>query len=188
MTMKKILALLMVASLAACARHEANTLTPLMAAAVQGDLGRARALLAAGADVNEKRGVHAIPGMAVEGDNPSSGETALLFAIESNQLDMVRVLLAAGARVDVKDSARRPVWYYLGRAIGKEQGTSMAQLLMSLPAAPVVDYDFMNARMTARRAGNDELVRMMSDYLRTHQPPPCPSNGMMSAILCGRQI
>jgi len=186
--MKKLLPLLLIASLAACARHEANPLTPLMAAAVQGDLGRARALLAAGADVNEKRGVHAIPGMAVEGDNPSSGETALLFAIESNQLDMVRVLLAAGARVDVKDSARRSVWYYLERAIGKERGAPMAQLLMSLPAAPVVDYYFINARLTAKNAGNDELVRMMSDYLRTHQPPPCPSNEMAPASLCGKQI
>lgn len=185
--MNKLIALLMLAVLAGCARHEGNPSTPLMDAAGRGDLARTRALLAAGADVNERRGVHAVPGMAVEGDNPIAGETALLIAIQSNQLDIARALLDAGARLDVKDTWRRPVWHYLQVAIGRTRGAPMTQLVLAQKSLPTVDEYFLQVRVTAQREGNDEVVYLLTEYLKSHQPAPCIAGSTEPQPLCGKQ-
>lgn len=185
--MNKLIAMLMLAALAGCARHEAAPPTALMEAAGKGDLARTRALLAGGADVNERRGVRAIPGMAVEGDNPMTGETALLIAIQSDQLDVARALLDAGARLDVKDSWHRPVWHYLELAMGRTRGGAMTRLILSQKNAPAVDRYFMQARGTAQREGNEEVAHLMTEYLKTHQPGPCVAGPTESQALCGKQ-
>ena len=185
--MNKLTALLLFAALAGCARHEGNPSTPLMDAAARGDLGRTRALLAAGADVNERRGVHAVPGMAVEGDNPIAGETALLIAIQSNQLDIARAVLEAGARLDVKDTWRQPVWHYLALAIGTTRGAPMTRLVLAQKNLPAVDEYFLQARVTARRAGNDEVDYLLTEYLKSHQPGPCIARPGENQPLCGKQ-
>jgi hypothetical protein len=186
--MNKLTALLLFAALAGCARHEGNPSTPLMDAAGRGDLARTRALLAAGADVNERRGVHAVPGMAVEGDNPMAGETALLIAIQSNQVDIARALLAAGARLDVKDNWRQPVWHYLQLAMGRNQGGPMTRLVLAQKHLPAVDKYFLQARVTARREGNDEVDYLLTEYLKSHQPGPCIAGTAEPQPLCGIQL
>jgi ankyrin repeat protein len=185
--MNKLTALLLLAALAGCGRHEGRPPTPLMDAAARGDLARTRALLTAGADVNERRGVRAIPGIAVEGDNPIAGETALLVAIESNHLDIARALLAAGARLDVKDNWRQPVWYYLQRAIGSNRGAPMTRLVLAQKNLPAVDEYFLQARVTARRAGNDEVDYLLTEYVKSHQPGPCIGGTAEPQPLCGKQ-
>lgn len=185
--MKKLIGFLLVAALAGCARHASNPPTALMAAAGRGDLAQARALLAAGADVNEARGVHWVRGMAVEGNSPLAGDTALLVAIHADQPDIARILLDAGARIDVKDSWRRSAWHYLQFAITKDRGVEMTRLILSLKNAPVVDQHFLYARETAKQAGNDEVVRLLTAYLAVHQPGPCPGP-TEPQVLCGRQI
>jgi hypothetical protein len=162
-------------------------ISPRMVAAGRGDLARARALIAAGADVNERRGVHRVSGMAVEGDNPIAGETALLFAIESNQLDIARALLDAGARIDARDSWGRPAWHYLALAIGTNRGAPMTRLVLSLKNGPPVDEYFLQARQAARNAGNDEVVLLLTEYLASHQPGDCVAGSTERQGLCGKQ-
>lgn len=187
MKKKTRIAILIAAALASCARHESDLPTELMQAAGRGDLARANALLAAGANVNEKRGVHRVTGMAVEGDNPIAGETALLFAIQANQAETARVLLDAGARMDVKDSWHRPVWHYLALAVGRNRGAPMTRLVLSRNDAPPVDEYFLQARATAQREGNDEVAYLLTEYLKTHQPGPCTAGPTGPQVLCGKQ-
>lgn len=118
-------------SLSACTHRESDRLTPLMSAARNGDAASVRGLIAAGADVHEVRGTHRVPGMRIEGDNPQHGETALLFAVESGNVDSVRALLDAGARMDVRAHWGDDVWSVMARTIGAPDSAAMMRLLLS---------------------------------------------------------
>jgi hypothetical protein len=79
--------LLLAAAAAALAEDDAGT--RLREAATRGDVAQVRALLDAGADVNA----------------PSEyGATALFFACDKGHVEVVKLLLARGAKPDVKDT------------------------------------------------------------------------------------
>lgn len=70
----------------------------LLDSIIMRDTARARALLEQGADLNAKDTEH--------------GETPLIVAVKSGSVDIVRLLLEAGAKVDARDDWGRTELFY----------------------------------------------------------------------------
>jgi ankyrin repeat protein len=70
--------------------EDADKLTALMRASARGDLNATRALLGKGADPNAK--------------SSEAGVTALMFAAYFGHAEIVKTLVAGGARIDLKDN------------------------------------------------------------------------------------
>lgn len=180
---------LILASFGGCAyHHEGNALTPLMEAANRGDLPAVQALIAAGANVNETRGVHRVRGMRIEGDNPLAGETALMFAVQGNHVETARVLLDAGARTDVQDTWRQTVWFYLYRVFGVSngfyRGPDMTRLLMSRASGTISGYEFQNTMSEAKTYRDAESERILSEYWERRSADTCPPPSTIPGSAC----
>jgi ankyrin repeat protein len=163
-TLKQLVLIFGALALAACQHREADLRTPLMEAAYRGDAVQVRAMIAAGADVNKKRGVHMVRGAPIHGDNPQHGETALLFGAKSGEAEVLRALLDAGAAIDAKDSAQFSVWYYMSDGIGEHRGTEAVRLLLGRSPNKIPGADANLILSAATQAGNEEIVRMMLEH------------------------
>lgn len=163
-------------ALVACTMKEADPPTPLMSAAGTRDAARVRGLIAAGADVNETRGVHRVPGMRVEGDNPQYGETALMYAVDAMAVDAARVLLDAGARVDARDTWGRDVWSRLEYSAAGPDGAAMVRLLLERAGSAPQQSAAMILGQAVQR-GNEELVELVIDRVKEPQLAYCQTTG-----------
>lgn len=94
--------------------------TALMRAAGQGNIGEVRGLLAAGANVNERRGHSTRFGIFIaHGPNtPTYYDTALLAAIDGGNVEVVRTILEAGGDARVRDSRGQGIWDYAVKSLG----------------------------------------------------------------------
>jgi ankyrin repeat protein len=103
--------------------------TALMRAARLGHVEQVRELLAARADVNERRGYSKHRGIFIAHGPGSAlyGDTALMSAIESRDVTVVRTLLDAGADVDGRDSWGRDIWEY---AVSNSSGSGGDVMLL----------------------------------------------------------
>jgi hypothetical protein len=63
----------------------------------------------------------------------------------------------------------------------------MTRLVLAQKNLPAVDEYFLQARVTARRAGNDEVDYLLTEYLNSHQPGPCMAETAEPQPLCGKQ-
>ena len=150
---------------------DAGGFTPLLFAARHGDIESARALLAAGADVNDQGAdgnsvlvVAAMSGneslaefLLAEGADPdaaSAGYTALHAAVLRSQPDLLRALLAAGVDPDAPLVRGTPVprWTYQFVFTLREKGATPLTL-----AAKYLEPDLVRA---LGEAGADALIPM----------------------------
>ena len=150
---------------------DAGGFTPLLFAARHGDIESARALLAAGADVDDRSadGNSALVVAAMSGhenlagfllargadpDAAGAGYTALHAAVLRSQPDLLRALLAAGADPDVPLVRGTPVprWTYQFVFTLREKGATPLTL-----AAKYLEPDLVRA---LAEAGADPLIPM----------------------------
>ena len=150
---------------------DAGGFTPLLFAARHGDIESARALLAAGADVNDRSAdgnsalvVAAMSGhenlagfLLAQGADPDAagaGYTALHAAVLRSQPDLLRALLAAGADPDAPLVRGTPVprWTYQFVFTLREKGATPFTL-----AAKYLEPDLVRA---LAEAGADPLIPM----------------------------
>jgi ankyrin repeat protein len=127
-----------------------------MSAAGAGNAARVRELVAAGADVNEPRGLRVVPGALIEGDSPPQGETALMFAVDAGDVDTVRALLDAGARVDAGANYGNSVWNRLGQRLGTPSAVEILRLLLS--RSPHMPQDQAISMLRSAMSGANEAV------------------------------
>ena len=124
------------------ARAEGHT--PLMSA--RGNPGAAKALLAAGADVNLRRN-----------DNQ---ETALMMAAWSfGHPEVVRALIAAGADVNARDKDGKTALHW---AMYSKSAEEVVKALLEAGADPSLkDKNGHDALWYARQSGDKELIRLL---------------------------
>lgn len=164
MALKNLALIVGALALAACQHREADPPTPLMQAAYRGDAAQVRSMIAAGADVNRRLGVHWVSGARIHGDNPQHGETALLFGAKSGDSEVLRALLDAGADIAATDSSQFSVWYHLRQGIGEHRGTEAVRLLLARSPNKIAAADTDSMLLTAAQAGNEGLVGMLLEY------------------------
>ncbi len=119
--------------------------TPLVDAVRQQDVAAVRALLKTGADVN-----------APEGD----GATALHWAVARGAIELVRLLLDAGASADVGQRSRRHAAAPRRRRTATPRSLTLAartSARMPTPHAP----SGVTPLMEAARSGSVEAVRLL---------------------------
>jgi hypothetical protein len=183
--------------------------TDLMQAARRGDSAEVQRLLAAGADVNERRGHSFRFGFFFHGPPYALyGESPLLFAIESTDLATVRALLDAGADTAAKDSTGRGVWDYSLRNL-HGSGANVFLLLVDVaefPASHVGELavqasyavDPRVREFALSQSASDESrkgalcaaatmadLEMMQRWLATFASPP--ADGLLCAIGAPRE-
>jgi ankyrin repeat protein len=159
-----LLFFLVIAATAGCTHHESAQLTPLMSAASAGDAARVRELIAAGANVNQPRGLRLASGIRIEGDTRSNSETALMFAIDSGNLESIRALLDAGARVDGQGSGGNEVWSRLDRRLDAPNAVEVLRLLLS--RSPRIPLDQATSMLhTAMSGANETVVSIVLDHV-----------------------
>jgi hypothetical protein len=119
--------------------------TPLMAAALYGDAGLVKRLLAAGADPNARN---------------AAGATALMWSVPD--LPKMRILLDAGADVDAMTEERRSA---LAIASGTVGAAPALRLLLDYGAQPwaLRPIDFSPIR-DAARVGDVDMFHTLLDY------------------------
>ena len=118
----------------------------LVDAAARRDAGAVRALLRAGADVDQRR---------------ADGATALLWAAHWDDRETVGLLLAAGADVNAADDYGVTP---LMRA-GENASSATVDLLLAAGADPNAAQDSgLTALMVAARTGSSEVVRALLDH------------------------
>lgn len=164
MKINSLLFVLVVAATASCTHHELAELTPLMSAASAGNAARVRELIAAGADVNEPRGLRIAPGGRIEGDNPPHGETALMFAVDAGDVDTIRALLDAGARIDVHGGFEGNVWRRFSHRLGSPNAVEILRLLLSRSARIPQDEAALILPY-AMSGANEAVVSMVLEYV-----------------------
>jgi uncharacterized protein len=126
--------------LSACRNYQD---TPLKQAAAAGDAARVRALLAAGTPADEPA---------------HPGATPLIIASRRGHLEVMRLLLSAGAGVNNRDDVANE-WTPLVHAIHKGQNPA-ARLLLEAGAQPDLPMGGgATALMFAAAYGNSEMVR-----------------------------
>lgn len=164
MKINSLLFVLVVAATASCTHHEPAELTPLMSAASAGSAARVRELIAAGADVNEPRGLRIAPGGRIEGDNPPHGETALMSAVDAGDVDTIRALLDAGARIDVHGGFEGTVWTRFSRRLGSPRAVEILRLLLS--RSPRIPQNEATLILHEAMSGaNEAVVSIALDYV-----------------------
>ncbi len=147
--------------------------TPLMAAALRGDLEATRALVDAGAEVDETN---------------EHGRTALAFAAEGGRLEIARELLSRGAGIEARDRDGKTAAMLAAEAnqvemlralpLTAEERQEALLAAMSLPRPPLeavrallelgadpdlVDDDGMTPLFHAIRDGRNELAQVLLD-------------------------
>jgi hypothetical protein len=124
----------------------------LIAAAEKGNVRSARALIRNGVDVNG-RGV---------GDDVAPTNRPLAVAAEHGHLEVVEVLLAAGAKVDSCCCACTTALHYAIRG----GHTKIVARLLEAGASPELRYDGrLSPLELARQSGNPEIVRLLEERL-----------------------
>ena len=117
----------------------ADTGEDLLAAVRKGDAGRVKALLAQGADANAKS---------------PYGATALFFAADRGNFEIIKILLDHGANVNVKDT------FYGATALSwatQKERWDVIKLLLGKGATAGAD----DVLMTAVEKGNAEIVKAL---------------------------
>jgi ankyrin repeat protein len=164
MKTRSLLFVLVLAATAGCTHHEPGQLTPLMSAASAGNAARVKELIAAGTDVNAQRGLRLASGMRIEGDTRSNNETALMFAIDGGDLESIRALLDAGARVDVQEGGGNAVWRRLDRRLNAPNAVEILRLLLS--RSPRIPSDSATSMLhTAMSGANETVVSIVLDHV-----------------------
>jgi ankyrin repeat protein len=110
--MRRVRAAVVMVSLLTLAACRGAPATPLSKAAAMGDLARIEALLKENVDPN---------------DSDGRGVTALMWAARAGEVDSIRALMGAGARVDAQDHANG--WTALQHAVHKNQKDAASALL-----------------------------------------------------------
>jgi len=124
--------------------------TPLMMAALKGNLDIVRALIARGADVN-------MPGW-----------TPLHYAATGGQPAIISVLLEAHAYIDA-ESPNKSTPLMLAAQYGTEESV---KLLLEAGADPLLRNQLgLTAVDFARRSGREHIVAIMSEAHRRRRPP-----------------
>jgi ankyrin repeat protein len=164
MKARSLLFVLVLAATAGCTHHEPAQLTPLMSAANAGNAARVKELIAAGTDVNAPRGLRLASGMRIEGDTRSNNETALMFAIDAGNLESIRALLDAGARIDGQGSSGNEVWRRLERRLNAPNAVEILRLLLS--RSPRIPSDSATSMLhTAMSGANETVVSSLLDHV-----------------------
>jgi hypothetical protein len=164
MKARSLLLVFVLAATAGCTHHEPAQLSPLMSAASAGNAARVKELIAAGADVNQERGLRLASGMRIEGDTRSNRETALMFAIDGGNLESIRALLDAGARIDGQGSEENAVWRRLDRRLNAPNGGEILRLLLS--RSPKIPSDQATSMLhTAMSGANETVVSIVLNHV-----------------------
>lgn len=201
MRLKKILAAFLVL-MWTCGLALAGTYDQLTTAIKAGDATQVKALLAAGlspmvtgtptqsaplviAVVTRKHDIVKL--LLAGGAQPDArhatyyNATALMLAVNNRDLEMARLLLEAGAKVNLTDKAGDSAlnWAtFYGDA-------AMAELLLAHKIdATLVGHG--NALEVAMRRGHQQLVERYTDYLNRRQSVAARDQAMFAAIAAGR--
>ena len=135
--------------------------TPLTKAAGEGDIQTVRTLLESGVDVNE---ISYTIGNKL---------TALHWAAYKGRTDIVRILLDAGAEMNVKDAVGYTPLHYAAY----HGYTGVVRILLDAGADPAVVSRFGTPLKSAQEEGYTTIVRMLMKaeeerYLTAKKPPP----------------
>lgn len=124
--------------------------TPLMMAALKGNVDIVRELIARGADVN-------MPGW-----------TPLHYAATGGQPEIIRILLEAHAYIDA-ESPNKSTPLMLAAQYGTEDSV---RLLLEAGADPLLRNQLgLTAVDFARRSGREHIVKILSEAYRKKRPP-----------------
>jgi ankyrin repeat protein len=146
------------------AREASHGQTALMWAATQENPDAVRVLLAHGADAAARSDTHLLPVNLGSGNpfedyvlQPQRGSTPLMFAARNGRIDNARLLLDAGADVNVKAPNGESV---LVLASFSDQGR-LGAFLLERGADPTADDAGYTALHTAVSRGDAELVKAL---------------------------
>ncbi|MEW6302593.1 MAG: ankyrin repeat domain-containing protein [Verrucomicrobiota bacterium] len=123
---------------------DTNGRTPLMCAAMAGDLASAQVLLSAGANPNPVN---------------KYGSTPLLEALRWPHLEVVRLLLEAGVNPNLGAPYDGPALF---QSAQKEQALELIPLLLKHGADPLVQHRGATAKAAAAAHGRPEVVKLLA--------------------------
>jgi hypothetical protein len=126
-----------------------ETPSKLMRAATAGDLAQIESLIKRGEHPNKTVALKNGISFRIEG-RPLYGQTALMFAIEANQLYSVRALLEAGARPDIPDSQGRDSWRRICDAPLLDNSVAMLEEMLASHQPPFLDVCICAGRALAK--------------------------------------
>lgn len=117
----------------------------ILRAAKKNDIDAVRALIEAGADVNES-GLHGI--------------TALMYAAEKNHAELAALLIAHGADVNAKNIMG---WTALMKAANKNYVETVTLILANGADTTATDDDGKTALQIARERGSDAVAKLLAE-------------------------
>jgi ankyrin repeat protein len=161
LTLFRSIGLALLALLPAGCRYQPDT--PLCVAANSGDVALVRAALARGLDPNEKDG---------------RGIGALHWAARGGSVDVIEVLVAAGADVDLRDRDGDG-WTPLLHAVHKRQPAAVLTLLEAGAAPDLARDGGMTALIMAAGYGDAEIVAALLDH---GADPRAQTSGGLTAL------
>ena len=121
--------------------------TPLMAAAVRGQVKAAQLLIGKNVNINEQM--------------PANGFTALHWAVKTNQVESVKILLAAKADITIKDKDQKSAFQYAVEQGNHEMVAAFSAFVAHDPNGNEKLGDIHGATLTAAQRGHVKVVDIL---------------------------
>jgi ankyrin repeat protein len=145
--------------------------TPLMGVVAAGDIALTKELISKGADVNT---ANVFGGKVRHGNIALTGLTPLILAAPHGSAEMVKTLIAAGAKVNVKDG--RGMTPLMAAVASENQDLSVIKALIAAGAdVNAVDVDGVSVLDWAGRFGHPPTLKALQAAGAKGKPPvPAP--------------